>query len=288
MFDLHVERKESGIYEVGYKTKDMQEAFKICDILEAINETNLQTTYEALEKKEEDIEDAKIDDCEYDINTNTYIYKKDEKILKNENQNKIDFNICPLEPFKNTNWALVPTVRLKIFYKESDLQNEYKEAILKEWEKRGENKDELISNKANVNNNKSDITNREEVELKKAEINKKVEEIKRGRDLLSLSDDELKKIIEIDIYDDTALNILKGREFNRKREEEREKEKQEELKADKNGIINFGEETKTENKNKSRKIEDDPLSKNANGWDEELDEEGEYMFGDDEEDEFQF
>lgn len=137
MFDLHVERKENGIYEVGYKTKDMQEAFKICDILEAINENNLQTTYEVLEKKEEDIEDTKIDDCEYDINTNRYINK----------------------------------------------------------------------------------------------------------------------------------NIKEKRADNN------------ELQADKNGIINFGEETKTENKNKSIKTEDDPLSKNANGWSGELNEDG-YMFDD--------
>ena len=287
MFDLHIERKENGIYEVGYKTYEMREAFKICDVLESLNENELQATYEVLEKKEEDIEDTKIDDCEYDIKTNAYIYKKDEKaIKKNENQNKIDFNICPLEPFKNTGWALVPTVRLKIFYKESDLQNEYKEAILKEWEKRGENKNELISNDAIVDNNKSDITNREEVELKKAEINKKIEAIKRGRDLFSLSDSELKQIAEIDIFDNTAQSILKGREFNSMKELEREKEKQE-LKEDENGIINFGEDT-SEKIKKENSETDDPLSKNADGWGAEDLKDGEYMFADDEEDEFHF
>lgn len=291
MFDLHIERNEKGIYEVAYKTKDREEAFKICDVLEALNEQETMQTYEVLEKKDEDYEAIKemenkniIDDSEYDIETNTYRYK-------NNNQNsKIDFNICPLPPFKNTRWALVSTVYLKIYYKNPNLRQEYKEAILQEWEKRGEDKNNLTESKdANIDNKRSELTNKEEAEIKKAEINKKIEEIKRGRDLFSLSDDELKKIIEIDIYDNTALQILKGREFNRKQKEEREKEekqKKEILKENKDGIIEFGESDSKENK-KSEKLEDDPLSKNNNDWSSENSDE-EYMFGDDEEDGFRF
>lgn len=311
MFDLHIERNEKGIYEVAYKTEDKQEAFKICDILEALNEQELMQTYEVLEKKDEDyeaIEKGKealkektaqaikeienknkniIDDSEYDINTNTYRYKD------NNQNSKIDFNICPLPPFKNTRWALVSTVYLKIYYKNPNLRQEYKEAILQEWKKRGEDENNLIESKdANIDNKRSELTNKEETEIKKAEINKKIEEIKRGRDLFSLSDDELKKIIEIDIYDDTVLHILKGREFNRKQKEEREKEekqKKEILKENKDGIIEFGESDSKEKENKeSEKLEEDPLSKNNNDWSsEDLDGE-EYMFGDDEEDGFRF
>ncbi len=290
MFDLHITRNEKGIYEVAYKTEDKQEAFKICDILEALNEQELMQSYEVLEKKEEDIENKNIiDDSEYDIETNTYRYK-------DNNQNiKIDFNKCPLPPFKNTSWALVSTVYLKIYYKNPKLRQEYKEKILQEWKKRGEDENNLIENKdANIDNKRSELTNKEELELKKAEINKKIEAIKRGRDLFSLSDDELKKIIEIDIYDDTALHILKGREFNRKQKEEREKEEQEKqkketLKENKDGIIEFGESDNKEKENKkSEKLEDDPLSKNNNDWSSADLEDGEYMFDDDEEDGFRF
>lgn len=295
MFDLHIERNEKGIYEVAYKTKDREEAFKICDVLEALNEQETMQAYEVLEKKDEDYEAIKetenkniIDDSEFDIATNRYRYK-------NNNQNsKIDFNICPLPPFKNTRWALVSTVYLKIYYKNPNLRQEYKEAILQEWKKRGEDENNLTESKdANIDNKKSELTNKEETEIKKAEINKKIEEIKRGRDLFSLSDDELKKNIEIDIYDNTALQILKGREFNRKQKEEREKEekqKKEILKENKDGIIEFGESDNKEKENKkSENLEDDPLSKNNNGWSsEDSDEEEEYMFGDDEEDGFRF
>ena len=294
MFDLHIERNEKGIYEVAYKTKDREEAFKICDVLEALNEQETMQTYEVLEKKDEDYEAIKevenkniIDDSEYDINTNTYRYK-------DNNQNiKIDFNICPLPPFKNTRWALVSTVYLKVYYKNPNLRQEYKEAILQEWKKRGEDENNLIENKdANIDNKRSELTNKEETEIKKAEINKKIEAIKRGRDLFSLSDDELKKIIEIDIYDNTALQILKGREFNRKQKEEREKEekqKQEILKENKDGIIEFGESDNKEKENKkSEKLEEDPLSKNNNDWSSEDSDEEEYMFSDDEEDGFRF
>ena len=294
MFDLHIERNEKGIYEVAYKTKDREEAFKICDVLEALNEQETMQTYEVLEKKDEDYEAIKevenkniIDDSEYDINTNTYRYK-------DNNQNiKIDFNICPLPPFKNTRWALVSTVYLKVYYKNPNLRQEYKEAILQEWKKRGEDENNLIENKdANIDNKRSELTNKEETEIKKAEINKKIEAIKRGRDLFSLSDDELKKIIEIDIYDNTALQILKGREFNRKQKEEREKEekqKKETLKENKDGIIEFGESDNKEKENKkSEKLEEDPLSKNNNDWSSEDSDEEEYMFSDDEEDGFRF
>ncbi len=298
MFDLHIERNEKGIYEVAYKTKDREEAFKICDVLEALNEQETMQTYEVLEKKDEDYEAIKetenkniIDDSEYDIETNRYIHKKD---IQNNNQNsKIDFNICPLPPFKNTRWALVSTVYLKIYYKNPNLRQEYKEAILQEWKKRGEDKNNLTESKdANIDNKRSELTNKEETEIKKAEINKKIEAIKRGRDLFSLSDDELKKIIEIDIYDNTALQILKGREFNRKQKEEREKEekqKKEILKENKDGIIEFGENDSKEKENKkSEKLEDDPLSKNNNDWSSEDLKDGEYMFDDDEEDGFRF
>lgn len=133
--------------------------------------------------------------------------------------------------------------------------------------------------------------NKEEIELKKTEINKQIEAITRGRDYLSLSDDELKKIAEIDIFDDTAKHILKGREFNKKREEENREN--EILKAYReNGVIQFGdEESKLDINKKDINKNYDPLSQNGHGWDEELkeDEDGnKYMFIDEEESGFVF
>lgn len=299
MLDLSI-TNENNIYQVSYKTNNKEEAYKIFNILN--NEKVEDTVYELTEKyknvlrkrylelkaKENNnsIGEDIIGDSEYDINTNCYVYKNDKEQNSIKNNNAIDYNICPLKPFQNSVWAVVSTVYLKTFYKVDRLPSGYKEAILKEWEKRGNDKNILLSqtNESVSFDKKSELTQKEEIELKKTEINKQIEAIKRGRDYLSLSDDELKKIAEIDIFNDTAKHILKGREFNKKREEEQKREN-EILKAYReNGVIQFGDEESKLDINKKIKKED-PLSQNYRGWDSELkeDEDGnKYMFVDEE------
>lgn len=228
MQELTINNK-NNIYEIFYKSSDKEQTFKIYNSLaKFINKTtqgqtqnvsNENDTYdlteigkEVLKNKTKNKNEDMIKDSEYDINTNRYEYKN----------NKIDFNICPLAPFKNTSWKLVSTIYLKVFYKDGNLRREYKDAILKEWEERKEDKNILLAfdyklDKSEcMHNAKSELTNREEIELKKREINKKVNEISRGRDYLKLSDEELRKIAEIDIFDNTAQAILNGRDFNKR------------------------------------------------------------------------
>ena len=239
MQELTINNK-NNIYEIFYKSSDKEQTFKIYNSLaKFINKTtqgetnnknkniigdrevdNENDTYVVTNRGKEALKNKDIigvcphdaNDSEYDINTNRYEYKN----------NKIDFNICPLAPFKNTSWKLVSTIYLKVFYKDGNLRREYKDAILKEWEERKEDKNILLAFDSKLDksecmhNAKSELTNREEIELKRQEINKRVYEISRGREYIKLSDEELKKIVEIDIFDNTAQAILNGRDFNRR------------------------------------------------------------------------
>lgn len=312
MQELTINNK-NNIYEIFYKSSDKEQTFKIYNSLaKFINKTtqgkanNENYTYdltnrgkEALKNESENI----IGDSEYDINTNRYEYKN----------NTIDFNICPLAPFKNTSWKLVSTVYLKVFYRDGNLRREYKDAILKEWEERKEDKNILLAFDSkmervdNINNAKSELTKREEIELKRQEINKRVYEISRGRDYLKLSDEELKKIAEIDIFDNTAQALLNGRDFNKRSllvmeiekgrklsdipeedlikikeitplerykkqiEEELESRKKNNniLKENEKGIIEFGEEQKSikQKNTDSDYIVEDPLTDSIHDWD---------------------
>lgn len=314
MQELTINNK-NNIYEIFYKSSDKEQTFKIYNSLaKFINKTtqgqtqnvsNENDTYdlteigkEVLKNKTKNENEYMIKDSEYDINTNRYEYKN----------NKIDFNICPLAPFKNTSWKLVSTIYLKVFYKDGNLRREYKDAILKEWEERKEDKnillafDSKLEKVENINNAKSELTKREEIELKKREINKKVNEISRGRDYLKLSDEELRKIAEIDIFDNTAQAILNGRDFNKRSllvmeiakgrklseiseedlikikeitplerykkqiEEELESRKNNNiLKENEKGIIEFGEETNPI-KQEYMGVED-PLTDSIHDWD---------------------
>ena len=241
MQELTINNK-NNVYEIFYKSSDKEQTFKIYNSLaKFINKTtqgetnnknkniidnrevdNENDTYDLTNRGKEALKNVPtetqsesediIGDSEYDINTNRYEYKN----------NTIDFNICPLAPFKNTSWKLVSTVYLKVFYRDGNLRREYKDAILKEWEERKEDKNILLAFDSKLDksecmhNAKSELTNREEIELKRQEINKRVYEISRGRDYVKLSDEELKKIAEIDIFDNTAQALLNGRDFNRR------------------------------------------------------------------------
>lgn len=268
----------NNIYEILYKSSDKEQTFKIYNSLaKFINKTtqgqtqnayNENDTYdlteigkEVLKNKAKNENKDTIKDSEYNINTNRYEYKN----------NKIDFNICPLAPFRNTTWKLVSTVYLKVFYRVGNLRREYKDAILKEWEERKEDKnillafDSKLEKVENINNAKSELTNREEIELKKQEINKKVNEISRGRNYLKLSDEELKKIAEIDIFDNTAQSILDGRDFNKRgllvREIERGRELREISEED---LIKIKEITPLEQYKKQIEEELESRKKNKN------------------------
>lgn len=270
--------KNNNIYEILYKSSDKEQTFKIYNSLaKFINKTmqgqtqnayNENDTYdlteigkEVLKNKAKNENKDTIKDSEYNINTNRYEYKN----------NKIDFNICPLAPFRNTTWKLVSTVYLKVFYRDGNLRREYKDAILKEWEERKEDKnillafDSKLEKVENINNAKSELTNREEIELKKQEINKKVNEISRGRNYLKLSDEELKKIAEIDIFDNTAQSILDGRDFNKRgllvREIERGRELREISEED---LIKIKEITPLERYKKQIEEELESRKKNKN------------------------
>ena len=312
MQELTINNK-NNIYEIFYKSSDKEQTFKIYNSLaKFINKTtqgkanNENDTYDLTDRGKEDLKNESeniIGDSEYDINTNRYEYKN----------NTIDFNICPLAPFKNTSWKLVSTVYLKVFYRDGNLRREYKDAILKEWEERKEDKNILLAFDSkmervdNINNAKSELTKREEIELKRQEINKRVYEISRGRDYLKLSDEELKKIAEIDIFDNTAQALLNGRDFNKRSLLVREIEKgrklseiseedlikmkeitplerykkqiEEELKSRKKnnnilkenekGIIEFGEEQKPikQENTDSDYIVEDPLTDSIYDWD---------------------
>lgn len=275
MQELTINNK-NNIYEIFYKSSDKEQTFKIYNSLaKFINKTtqrqtqnayNENDTYDLTEigkevlKNKTKNEDT-IKDSEYNINTNRYEYKN----------NKIDFNICPLAPFRNTTWKLVSTVYLKVFYRDGNLRREYKDAILKEWEERKEDKnillafDSKLEKVENINNAKSELTNREEIELKKQEINKKVNEISRGRYYLKLSDEELKKIAEIDIFDNTAQSILDGRDFNKRgllvREIERGRELREISEED---LIKIKEITPLERYKKQIEEELESRKKNKN------------------------
>ena len=312
MQELTINNK-NNIYEIFYKSSDKEQTFKIYNSLaKFINKTtqgkanNENDTYDLTDRGKEDLKNESeniIGDSEYDINTNRYEYKN----------NTIDFNICPLAPFKNTTWKLVSTVYLKVFYRDSNLRREYKDAILKEWEERKEDKNILLAFDSkmervdNINNAKSELTKREEIELKRQEINKRVYEISRGRDYLKLSDEELKKIAEIDIFDNTAQALLNGRDFNKRSllvmeiekgrkltdipeedlikikeitplerykkqiEEELESRKKNNniLKENEKGIIEFGEEQKPikQENTDSDYIVEDPLTDSIHDWD---------------------
>ena len=153
MQELTINNK-NNVYEIFYKSSDKEQTFKIYKALAKFinkttrgnaNSSNENDTYVVTVKGKEALKNVPtetqseseniIGDSEYDINTNRYEYKN----------NTIDFNICPLAPFKNTSWKLASTVYLKVFYRDGNLRREYKDAILKEWEERKEDKNILLA-----------------------------------------------------------------------------------------------------------------------------------------------
>lgn len=154
-----------------------------------------------------------------------------EKILNN----KKDYSKYPLEgASKNVYLDLFSNERLIECYNNDELEQGYKDYIKNLLNKRGIF--DLSMTQSNKKNRKGKIKESSQKDktiiidnIKEHELNKKIDDIKKGRDIMTLSDEELEEIalIEAELssicrYSETAKNILQGRKFNKSRELEDE------------------------------------------------------------------
>lgn len=154
-----------------------------------------------------------------------------EKILNN----KKDYSRYPLEgASKNVYLDLFSNERLIECYNNDELEQGYKDYIKNLLNKRGIF--DLSMTQSNKKNRKGKIKESSQKDktiiidnIKEHELNKKIDDIKKGRDIMTLSDEELEEIalIEAELssicrYSETAKHILQGRKFNRSRELEDE------------------------------------------------------------------
>lgn len=154
-----------------------------------------------------------------------------EKILNN----KKDYSKYPLEgASKNVYLDLFSNERLIECYNNDELEQGYKDYIKNLLNKRCIF--DLSMTQSNKKNRKGKIKESSQKDkttiidnIKEYELNKKIDDIKKGRDIMTLSDEELEEIalIEAELssicrYSETAKNILQGRKFNRSRELEDE------------------------------------------------------------------
>lgn len=149
---------------------------------------------------------------------------------KKENIDNKDYSRCPIEgASKNVYWNLFPNDRLIEYYNNDTLEQGYKDYIKNELNKRGvfdlsmPNTKKKSDKNTNTKNEKKSNTIIENI--KEHELNKKIENIKNGRDMMQLSNEELEEIalLESELasicgYSETAKHILQGRKFNRSRE----------------------------------------------------------------------
>lgn len=155
-------------------------------------------------------------------------------ILTRDNilNNKKDYSRYPLEgASKNVYLDLFSNERLIECYNNDELEQGYKDYIKNLLNKREifdlslpvkETKKSKKEIKEKTSNNKQD-------DYREHEFHKKIEEIKNGRDIMVLTDEELEKIALLESqlaaiykYSETAKNILQGRKFNKSRELEDE------------------------------------------------------------------
>lgn len=154
-----------------------------------------------------------------------------EKILNN----KKDYSKYPLEgASKNVYLDLFSNERLIECYNNDELEQGYKDYIKNLLNKRGIF--DLSMTQSNKKNRKGKIKESSQKDkttiidnIKEHELNKKIDDIKKGRDIMTLSDEELEEIalIEAELssicrYSETAKHILQGRKFNKSRELEDE------------------------------------------------------------------
>ena len=149
---------------------------------------------------------------------------------KKENIDNKDYSRCPIEgASKNVYFNLFSDERLIVFYNNDELEQGYKDYIKNELNKRGifdlsmtKSKNKIAKN----NNTKKEKKSNTIIEnIKEHELNNKIENIKNGRDMMQLSNEELEEIalLESELasicgYSETAKHILQGRKFNRSRE----------------------------------------------------------------------
>ena len=158
-------------------------------------------------------------------------------ILTRDNilNNKKDYSKYPLEgASKNVYLNLFSNERLIECYNNDELEQGYKDYIKNLLNKRGIFDLSMIqSNKKNRKGKIKESSQKDKTiiidNIKEHELNKKIDDIKKGRDIMTLSDEELEEIalIEAELssicrYSETAKNILQGRKFNKSRELEDE------------------------------------------------------------------
>lgn len=158
-------------------------------------------------------------------------------ILTRDNilNNKKDYSKYPLEgASKNVYLDLFSNERLIECYNNDELEQGYKDYIKNLLNKRGIF--DLSMTQSNKKNRKGKIKESSQKDktiiidnIKEHELNKKIDDIKKGRDIMTLSDEELEEIalIEAELssicrYSETAKNILQGRKFNKSRKLEDE------------------------------------------------------------------
>lgn len=158
-------------------------------------------------------------------------------ILTRDNilNNKKDYSRYPLEgASKNVYLDLFSNERLIECYNNDELEQGYKDYIKNLLNKRGIF--DLSIPQSNKKNRKGKIKESPKKDkttimenIKEHELNKKIEDIKKGRDIMILSNEELEEIASIEAelksiceYPETAKHILQGRKFNLSRKLEDE------------------------------------------------------------------
>lgn len=153
-----------------------------------------------------------------------------ENINYNSKSSEKDYSRCPIDgPSKDVYLNLFSDDKLIELYNSEELEQGYKDYIKNELNKRGifdlsmtKSKNKIAKN----NNTKKEKKSNTIIEnIKEHELNNKIENIKNGRDMMQLSNEELEEIalLESELasicgYSETAKHILQGRKFNRSRE----------------------------------------------------------------------
>ena len=153
-----------------------------------------------------------------------------ENIDDNSKSSEKDYSRCPIDgPSKDVYLNLFSDDRLIELYNNDELEQGYKDYIKNELNRRGIFDLSMTKSKkksSNNNNTKNAEKSNTIIEnIKEHELNNKIENIKNGRDMMQLSNEELEEIalLESELasicgYSETAKHILQGRKFNHSRE----------------------------------------------------------------------
>ncbi|MEI0493772.1 hypothetical protein R4J17_15145 [Brachyspira intermedia] len=192
--------EDNGLFGITFKSDDKEEANTVMNAIQRfISKVSKKETKENIDNN-----------CEYP-----------EK----------DYSRYPLDgPSKNVYLNLFSDNKLIELYNSEELEQGYKDYIKKELNRRGIFDLSMTKSKkksSNNNNTKNAEKSNTIIEnIKEHELNNKIENIKNGRDMTQLSNEELEEIslLESEIknidnnYNETAKHILQGRKFNHSRE----------------------------------------------------------------------